>query len=381
MHIQCLQPALKAGLATVGHAVAGRSTLPVLSNILLKTEDGHLVLAANNLEIGITAIVGAKIQEEGAVTVPAKLLTDLIGNLPNDVIDIELDPRTQSITVKCKGTKSVIKGIDADEFVALHAVDPNTQPLTALSPNLFADVISQVAIATALEHTNPVLGGMLIRFKNDTATFAAIDGYRLAVRSINLEVPVSTDIDLIIPGRALHELARIIKGTDQPISIYATANNSQVIFQTDTMSFVSRVIDGKFPDYERFIPQPSDTMTRTILNTADLTRAIKRASLFSQADRNIVTLIIEHGGADGIPGRLLLSSVAAEIGDNSETVAGIVDGDDGKLSLNIKYFAEAISAIDTTEVALESQGPDRPGVFKPVAGTDYLHLVMPMRLP
>ncbi len=380
MHFQCLQENLKRGLATVGHAVAGRSTLPVLSNILLKTQDGHLVLAANNLEIGITAIVGAKIDEDGAVTVPAKLLTDLVSNLPNDVVDIQLDDRTQSITVRCKGTKSVIKGIEADEFPAIPLADTSTAPLTVLSPDLFADVISQVAIATAQEHTNPVLGGMLIRFAGSKATFAAIDGYRLAVRSIDLEVPVETDIDLIIPGRALIELARTIKGTDEPISVYSTANNSQVIFHTETMSFVSRVIDGKFPDYERFIPQLSDTSTRTILNVADLTRAIKRMSLFATAAGNIVTLTMQDSCDDGTSGRLTLTATAAEVGDSIETVEGLIDGDGGKLALNIKYFQEAINAIDTTEVALESQSPGSPGVFKPVGGTDYLHLVMPMRI-
>ena len=379
MRVACLQENLKRGLAIVGHAVAGRSTLPVLSNILLATESGRLKLAGNNLEIGITALVGAKVDEDGAITVPAKLLADLIGNLPNDTVDLDVDARTQTLTVICRGTKASIKGIDADEFPSMPTVQAEA-PLVELPPDVLREVINQVVVAAAAEHTNPILQGVLIRINGAQATFAAIDGYRLAVRSFELPEPARETIELVIPSRAMQELGRTVGDAETPVALYSSANGGQVIFHTDTIDFVSRVIDGKFPDYERFVPPVSRDMTRSVINTGELLRAVKRIALFSQAAGNIVTLTMERGDG-GAPGRLILNANAAEIGESVEQVDALIEGEDGKLALNVRYLQEALAAIARDQVALESQTPNSPGVFKPVGGPEYLHLVMPMRIP
>ncbi|HEY1011457.1 MAG TPA: DNA polymerase III subunit beta [Herpetosiphonaceae bacterium] len=379
MRLACLQENLKRGLAIVSHAVASRSTLPVLSNILLSTENGRLRLAANNLEISITVLVGARIDEDGAVTVPAKLLTDLIGNLPNDTVELELDGRTQTLTVLCRGTKAAIKGIEADEFPAVPVIDAQAEPLALLPPGMLREVIGQVALAAAAEHTNPILQGVLLRLSGTRATFAAIDGYRLAVRTIELPEPARETVDIVIPARALTELGRTLGDTDEPVAMLVTNNNSQVIFHTDMVDFVSRVIDGKFPDYERFVPQATPDTTRTVLTTDELLKAVKRVALFSQAAGNIVTLSME--GRAGQPGRLTLSATANEVGETLEQVDALLDGEGGKLALNVKYLQEALSVINSDQVALETQSPNSPGVFRPVGGPDYLHLVMPMRIP
>lgn len=379
MRLACLQENLKRGLAIVSHAVASRSTLPVLSNILLSTEDGRLRLAANNLEISITVLVGARIDEDGAVTVPAKLLTDLIGNLPNDTVELELDSRTQTLAVVCRGTKAAIKGIEADEFPAVPVIDAQAEPLALLPPGILREVIGQVALAAAVEHTNPILQGVLLRLNGIHATFAAIDGYRLAVRTIELPEPARENIDIVIPARALTELGRTVGDADEPVAMLVTNNNSQVIFHTDMVDFVSRVIDGKFPDYERFVPQKTPDTTRTVLTTDELLKAVKRVALFSQAAGNIVTLSME--GRAGQPGHLTLSATANEVGETLEQVDALLDGEGGKLALNVKYLQEALSVINSDQVALETQSPNSPGVFRPVGGPDYLHLVMPMRIP
>lgn len=379
MRVACLQENLKRGLAIAGHAVAGRSTLPVLSNILLATESGRLKLAGNNLEIGITALVGAKVDEDGAITVPAKLLSDLIGNLPNDTVDLEVDVRTQTLTVICRGTKAAIKGIEADEFPTMPTVQAEA-PLVMLPADLLREVIGQVVVAAAAEHTNPILQGVLIRIVGTRATFAAIDGYRLAVRSFELPEPARETVELVIPARAMLELGRTVGDSETPVSMYVTEKGGQVIFHTDTIDFVSRVIDGKFPDYERFVPPTSRDMTRSVINTGELLRAVKRIALFSQAAGNIVTLTMEPGDA-GAPGRLTLNANAAEIGESVEQVDALIEGEGGKLALNVKYLQEALAAMASDQVALESQTPNSPGVFKPVGGPEYLHLVMPMRIP
>ncbi len=379
MRLACLQENLKRGLAIVGHAVASRSTLPVLSNILLATESGRLKLAGNNLEIGITALVGAKVDEDGAITVPAKLLSDLIGNLPNDTVNLDVDARTQTLTVVCRGTKASIKGIEADEFPTMPSF-VGSEPLAMLPPELLREVIGQVVVAAAAEHTNPILQGVLIRLSGTQATFAAIDGYRLAVRSFELPEPARQTLELVIPARAMLELGRTVGDSEAAVAMSVTASGGQVIFHTDTVDFVSRVIDGKFPDYERFVPPTSRDMTRSIINTAELLRAVKRIALFSQAAGNIVTLPMENSDS-GRPGRLILNANAAEVGEAVEQVDALVEGEGGKLALNVRYLQEAINVIDTDQVVLESQTPNSPGVFKPVGGPEYLHLVMPMRIP
>ncbi|MCA0350849.1 MAG: DNA polymerase III subunit beta [Chloroflexi bacterium] len=381
MRLACLQENLKRGLALAGHAVAGRSSLPVLANILLATESGRLKLAGNNLEIGITALVGAKVDEDGAITIPAKLLSDLVGNLPNDTVELEVDPRTKTLTVTCRGTKASIKGLEADEFPAMLTFG-NEPVLAYIPPELLRKVVGQVVVAAAAENTNPnpILQGVLIRLSGTQATFAAIDGYRLAVRTIELPEPVAHDAELVIPSKAMAELGRTLGDSETPIAMSITPNGGQVIFHSDTVDFVSRVIDGKFPDYERFVPPASNTSTRSVISTAEFSRAVKRIALFSQAAGNIVTLTMERGDGSE-PGRLLLNANAAEIGESVEAISALIDGDDGKLALNVRYLQEALGAIDTDQVALETQTPNSPGVFRPIGGDEYLHLVMPMRIP
>ncbi|HEX5691950.1 MAG TPA: DNA polymerase III subunit beta, partial [Roseiflexaceae bacterium] len=209
MKLSCLQENLKRGLAIASHAVAGKSTLPVLSNVLLATDEGRLKIASTNLEIGLTCWIGAKIEEEGAVTVPAKLLADVVGGLPNDKISLELDARTQTLNLKCARFEANIKGIEADEFPVIPTI-ADREPTVAFPPELLRETADQVAFAAATDDTRPVLAGVLMRLKGTTATFAAADGFRLAVRTVELPEPVREPLEVIVPARALLELSRII---------------------------------------------------------------------------------------------------------------------------------------------------------------------------
>ena len=190
MKLSCLQENLKRGIGIVSHAVPGKSTLPVLSNILLTTEGGRLRLQATNLEVGITAWIGAKIDETGAITVPAKLLADFVGNLPNDTIVLEVDERTQTVHLQCSRSEANIKGIEADEFPTIPVVNAE-QPTVRIMPGVLREAISQVAFSAASDDTRPVLAGVLMRLHDDTVTFAATDGFRLSVRTVELDEPVS----------------------------------------------------------------------------------------------------------------------------------------------------------------------------------------------
>lgn len=374
MKLSCLQENLKRGLAIVSHAVAGKSTLPVLSNILLASDGGRLRLAATNLEIGITSWIGAKIEEEGAITIPAKLFSDVVGSLPNDKINLSLDARTQTLNLTCARFETNIKGVEASEFPTIPTI-ADRAPVALFPPDLLRAAIDQVAFAAATDDTRPILQGVQLRLRDNRATFAAADGFRLAQRMIELPEPVAEPQELIIPARALIELARIVGDGESAVEMIVTPGGGQVLFHTDTVDLVSRLIDGKFPDVERVIPQ--SYLTRTVLDTQELTKAVKLASYFANASANIVRLQMEPGGELG-PGRITISANAAEVGDNKGQVDAMIQGENGQIALNVRFLADAIAAIPTPQVALETQTAQNPAVFRPVGADGYIHIVMPM---
>lgn len=374
MKLTCLQENLKRGITNVSHAVPGKSTLPVLSNILLSTDGGRLRLQATNLELGITCWIGAKIEDAGAITVPAKLLSDFVGNLPNDTIAIDLDERTQTINLKCSRSEANIKGIEAEEFPTIPVVQAD-QPTVRIAPELLREAINQVAFSAASDDTRPVLAGVLMRLRGNTVTFAATDGFRLSVKTIELPEPVREGQEVIVPGRALTELGRIIGDSESPVEITVTSSGGQVLFHSDNVDLVSRLIDGKFPDYERIIPK--QYTTRSVLDRSSFLQSAKQASVFATGSANITKLTIEPGAEWG-PGRMVLSANAAEVGDNKSELEGQVTGEGGQVALNVKYLQDALNAMPTPQIALETQTPSSPGVFRPVGQEGYIHIVMPM---
>lgn len=375
MKLSCLQENLKRGLATVSHAVAGKSTLPILSNILLATDQGRLKLAATNLDIGITCWIGAQVEEEGSITIPARLLNDVVGSLPNDKITLSLDSRTQAINLTCARFTNNIKGIEADEFPPIPTV-VDRSAIAALPASLLREVIDQVAFAAANDESRPVLAGVLIRLRGNEAIFAAADGFRLAKRTVNLPEPVATSQEFIVPARALSELGRII-GDTETVFLVVTPDGNQVLFHTESTDLVSRLIDGKFPDFERIIP--TNYATRTVLETQELAKAVKLASFFASASQNIAKLTMESGAELG-PGKLTISANAAEVGDNTGELDGMIHGEGGQIALNVKYLAEALNAIKTIQVSIETQTAQSPGVFKPIGQDGYVHIIMPMTI-
>ncbi|MBA3945385.1 MAG: DNA polymerase III subunit beta [Herpetosiphonaceae bacterium] len=375
MKLSCLQENLKRGVGIVSHGVAAKSTLPVLSNILLTTENGRLRLQATNLEIGVTCWIGAKIEEEGAATIPAKLLQDFIGNLPNDAITMTLDEGTQTMHLACARSEANIKGIEADEFPAIPKVQADA-PTVRIDPAQLRTAINQVAYAAATDETmRPVITGVLVRLHDASATFAAIDGFRLAVKKIELAEPVEQPMEVIIPARTLIEVGRVIGDSETPVEITVTPQGGQVLFHSDNVDLVSRLIDGKFPDYERMVPK--QFLTRAVMDRNGLLQSTRQASVFASSSANIAKITLE-AGADLVPGKLLLSANAAEVGDNKSELEGQVVGDGGQIAMNVKYLQDALNALPTPQVALEIQTPASPGVFRPVGDDSLLILVMPM---
>ncbi|HHH83138.1 MAG TPA: DNA polymerase III subunit beta, partial [Chloroflexi bacterium] len=273
MKVSCLQENLSRGLSTVARAVAPRSTLPVLSNILLATDGGRLRLSATNLELGISYWIGAKIEEEGSTTVPARTFVDLVNTLPNDTVSMALTIRNQSLNVRCGAFNNDIKCIDAQEFPPLPPADLEdglTLPVDELK-----SMIHQVSFAASTDDARPVLTGVLFEIEGDQMTLAAADGFRLSVRTAQLASPQAMPIRAIIPARALTELARVLDGEEDMVHMLLPPNRGQVIFRAKDVEVVSQLIDGTFPDYRGIVP--TNYATRSILPTSAFLKACKAA--------------------------------------------------------------------------------------------------------
>ncbi len=278
MKLSCLQENLAKGLNIVGRAVSTRSTLPVLGNVLLATDNGRLKLSATNLEIVITCWIGAKVEEEGAITIPARTFNDLVGALPQDQVDLELNEQTQTLHIACQRTQANVKGIDAQEFPLVPEPDRNNR--IRVETDVFKQMINQVAFAAATDDTRPMLTGVSTTFEGSQIMMAATDGFRLSVRSAHIPGHVETANTVTIPARALAELARIASDDTNAVYISLPEGRNQIIFDMENVVLVSQLIDGNFPDYTPIIPKGH--RTRTIMNTAEFRKACKTAEIFAR---------------------------------------------------------------------------------------------------
>ncbi len=257
MKVSVLQENLAHGLSIVSRAVSPRSTLPVLANILIATDEGRLRLSATNLELGITCWIGAKIQEEGSTTVPARTFTDLVGTLSDKQVDMSLSVRTQSLNVRSGASNTDIKCIDAQEFPPMPVADAS-QGIQINVADL-REMIQQVVFAASTDEARPILTGVLVKVTGNKIVLAAADGFRLSVREAELSAPAARPVNAVIPARALSELARISSDGDQAVTMIMPPGRGQVIFRLRDAELVSQLIEGTFPDYEQIIPRRNDT--------------------------------------------------------------------------------------------------------------------------
>jgi DNA polymerase-3 subunit beta len=375
MKVNVLQESLAHGLSIVSRAVSPRSTLPVLSNVLVASDEGRLRLSATNLELGITCWIGAKIEEEGSTTVPARTFVDLVGTLPQEQVSLSLATATQTLNVRCGASNTDIKCIDAQEFPPLPV--PEMEGAILLNVADFKDMISQVIFAASTDEARPVLMGVLVSVDKDTITMAAADGFRLSVRKGTLSQPVPQPVTAIIPARALGELARVASDGNEIISMVMPKGRGQVIFRMKEVEVVSQLIDGTFPDYQQIIPR--SYKSRTILSTPALLKACKQAEIFAREGSNVARLDIKSAG-DLEPGAVEISAQSEETGSNETIVAATIEGVGLLIAFNVKYMREVLEVVKSPNVALETSAANAPGVVRPVGDDNFLHVIMPMHL-
>jgi DNA polymerase-3 subunit beta len=368
-----MQENLARGLSVVSRAVSTRGTLPVLANVLLRTEDAGLKLTATNLEIGITYWVPGKIETDGATTVPARLFADLVSSLPAaDRVDLELQG-ADVLHLRSGRFATHIKGIDADEFPAIQTA--GDRPTTRIAQKTLRRALAETIFAAASDEARPILTGVLARFEGDKLTLAAADNYRIAVRTVDVLDPVEA-ISVVIPARALAELVRVLADTDDPIDIVLAQQKNQVLFHLEGIDLVSRLIDGQFPNYQQVLPQSH--ATRAEIEREELLRAVRPAALIASSSANIVKLRIGANGSGESDAGLTVTATA-DVGDYEGAVEAAVQGDGTTIAFNARYLADVLTNVDAERFAIELNGPLSPGVFRPVGDDAYVHVVMPVR--
>jgi len=374
MKVSVIQENLNKGLSIVGRAVPVRSTLPQASHVLIECDEGRLKLVATDLQIATTCWIGANVEEEGSVTVPARLLTDFVASLPNELINLNVGERGRQLHLSCARNEATMAGMDAADFPPVPQVGDGL--FLKLDPKTLRRAIAQVQFAAAADDTRPVLTGIHILAEGHDLTLAAADGFRLAVHKLPLDQEVPEKVEVIVPARALREIERLIADEEDPLEMAFNANQSQVIFKLKSIELVATLIQGTFPNYTQLIPQAYTT--KATIDMRPFLQETRIAGIFARDGAGIVRVQLDPG-EDGTPGRMTISARAEEIGDHRGEMDVTVEGEASKIAFNSKYLQDVLQALDDSEkVALETTSPSSPGVIRPLGGDDYVHVVMPM---
>jgi len=369
LKLTCQPITRSQALQIVSRAISTRTTLPILNNILLETTGEGLALTATNLEIGIRKLVPAEVSQDGSTTAPARLLTDFIGTLPDEDLELSLDTSTQTLNLRCARFDTHIKCIEAEEFPPGPRPDEGDHLSIPLDELMVA--IEQTQMAASSDEARPVLTGVLLHIDGQKQTLAATDGHRLAVRALRASGGEGLDARLIVPARALAELSRAFRGESGEVEVIISKARNQVFFRAGTSEVTSRLIDGTYPNYAQVIPSKSSTKIKA--STAELTQTVRAVSLFARDSANVIRLRSESGG-------LVLSATTNEVGDSRAELAAEVEGNEIQIAFNARYILDALSVIGGDEVELRFDGPLSPGMIKIPGTEDYTYVIMPVRM-
>jgi DNA polymerase III subunit beta len=362
MKLQVTQENLNRALGSVARVANSRGTLPILSNVLIKTTNNRLSLSATNLDIAITHFIGAKVTEEGSITVPARLMQDFVGSLPEGVIELALEDTKLHVTTD--QYQSVVNGIVADDFPVMPAISEGKR--WSLSSAALKKGLQQVVFAASNDETRPVLTGVLLHTIKGELFAAATDSYRLAEKRLGGS---KEELRVLVPASALHDLLRVLGDGDEEVQV--THDELQILFQAGDVELVTRLVEGKYPDYRKLIP---DAFTTTVtLKRADLINITKVSSLFARESAGSVTIEV-----DETKQTLSIRSVASQLGENTATATGKVTGS-GSITLNSRYLLDGLGALEGEDVQFGFNGKLEPTLLLDPNNADYHHIVMPLK--
>ena len=363
MKLQVTQENLNRALGTVARVANSRNPLPILSNVLIKTSDNRLSLAATNLDIAITHYIGAKVAEEGSITVPARLMQDFISSLPSGTIELELDDT--KLHISTSQYDSVVNGIVADDFPVMPAI--NGGKSWTINGAVLKKGLQQIVFVASTDESRPVLTGVLLHTLDGHLFLAATDSYRLAEKDLG---PNKEDVSLLIPATALHDLLRVLGDYDGEVQV--VHDEQQVLFQVGDIELVARLVEGKYPDYRKLIPQSFSTEVK--LKRPDFVNATKVSSLFARESAGSVTINV-----DADEQALSIRSIASQLGENTAKVSGKVVGG-GSITLNSRYLLDALQVLSGDEITFSFNGKLEPTLLRDSTDEgNYVHIIMPLK--
>lgn len=372
MNISLARGELLDALSAVSKGISSRSTLPILSGVLFSASGETLTLQSTDLEISVKHTVGARVDKEGQVVVPGKLLGDIVRSLPEAAVNLEITAPDR-IHLKCLQSRFDLKTLNPEDFPRFPEVSPD-KSITVPS-GTFTSVVRQVAKAVSRDDARPILTGVLTVVEDGVLRMVATDSYRLAVREVALGADLTETFEVVVPGRALEEVSRLL-GQAEEVKIGVTEN--QVVFEFGSTVFISRRIEGQFPNHRQIVPK--DFETRAVVDRGEFADAVKRVSLMAQHSAPLrVTVDVEEK-------KLTLSAQTQDVGDASEDVEiKEAVGQRVEIAFNHGFLTDGISvaAEEGTEedlVALEVVSPLKPGVLKNPAEAGFTYIIMPVRL-
>ncbi len=365
MELSVTQENFARALSAVGRVASTKTQLPILSNILLRTDGNRLLIAATNLEIATTQYIGAKIAKPGSITVPAKLISEFVSSLPKETIELRVVG--ENIHITCGKYHSIINGVIADDFPELPTINEYSSITYSLNVEEFKQAVSQTIITASSDSTRPVLTGVYWHSHDGWVYLAATDGYRLSERRL---VETKSEVAAIIPTQTLQEVLRTVMEDTETIDVLF--DESQVRFRINEAEVISRLVDGNFPDYRQLIPAQSD-ITAT-LNKQEFSRVVKVSGLFARESGGSVTVTVDEDGKS-----VSLHSIASEFGENTSELDAEVTGS-GQVTLNSRYLAEALTVLDAETLTFSFSGKLSPCILKSTAkDTNYYHVIMPLK--
>lgn len=362
MKLQVTQDNLSRALNNVARVATSKNALPILSNVLIKTVDNRVCIAATNLNIAITHYIGSKVAQKGSITVPARLMQDFVASLPNGVIDIKVEET--KLKINADQYNSTINGTLADDYPVMPQIT-NGKTWSVSAANL-KKALQQVVLAASNDDARPILTGIYFHTTNGDLYIAATDSYRLAEKRIT---DLNQEVKLLIPASAMQDLLRIIGDYDEEISI--THDDQQILFKVGDVELVTRLIDGVYPDYRKLIPFKFSTSA--VLTKSELVNITKVSSLFARESAGSVTLELDEDEK-----QISIRSIASQLGENTATATAEINGS-ASITLNSRYILDALGVIGDLDINIAFNGKLEPCIIRGVEDKDYLHLIMPLK--
>ena len=374
MKVSLLQENLNKAVGMVSRMVAQKAQLPVLSNILLVTEGNQLKLSATNLETGMNVWMSAKVESKGRITVPARVFSELIGSLPQGMVELEL--AEDKLKVTCEKYKAVVNGISADEFPEVPSIrgKKRSDDWLNIKGDLFESSVDQVVLAAGVDEARPIFTGVKLEISKTKMKMAATDGYRLSVKTIKGLKGSREGQEMVVPARALMELSKIAsqaKKSDLEVLLAVTDKDKQLILVVEEVEIVTRLLEGDYPDYGKIIPEVTGTTVN--FDKEEMIQAVKVASIFARDSANIVKFKVEGSS-------LTVSANAPQVGENEVKLQVKQTGEDVEIAFNSRYLVEILSVLKGESLSLSMSGSLSPGVFRQQEDDSYLHIIMPVRV-